>query len=90
MNVENVKTMLQQDYQDIIDDGEVETGTEEWLCLLEVALKVNGVVLDDMYDILNEDEKYIKYPKLKELDENGYVYVNELNTALEELGVEFI
>jgi hypothetical protein len=90
MNVEKIKTMLQQNYQDIIDDGEVEQGTEEWLCLLEVALNVNDVILDDMYDLItsSEDEMYIKYPKLKELNNNGYIHVSELEKALEELGVE--
>jgi ABC-type glycerol-3-phosphate transport system substrate-binding protein len=51
--VEKVRTMIQTKYPDIIDDGEIETGTEEWFDVLIDLGEIYGIkdiTYDDLYN----------------------------------------
>jgi hypothetical protein len=81
-----IKALIQKEYPEVIDDGTVETGTDEWLSLLQLALKAYGINLENSYDFLF----YEKGPYAKQIDRLNYSYVRDLETALENLGVEII
>jgi hypothetical protein len=81
-----IEALLKQEYPEIINDGEVEKGTEEWLFLLQLALKVYGLNIANEYDILKATDG--KGPYAKQIANLGYGYVSDLEQALENLGVE--
>jgi len=91
-HVEKIKEKIQQEYPDIINDGEIEKGTEEWLFLLELSLKTFGINVEDPYDILKVDLDKMDNGELddlaQEMDDNGNAYITDLEQALKELGVE--
>ena len=81
-----IEALIKQEYPEIINDGEVEQGTEEWLFLLQLALKVYGLNIANEYDILKATDG--EGPYAKQLANLGYGYVSDLEQALENLGVE--
>ena len=81
-----IKTLIQQEYPEIIQSGEIETGTEEWLFLLQLALKVYGLNIPNEYDILKAIDG--KGPYAKQIANLNYKYSSDLEQALEELGVK--
>jgi hypothetical protein len=81
-----IEALLKQEYPEIINDGEVEKGTEEWLFLLQLALKVYGLNIANEYDILKAVDG--EGPYAKQVANLGYGYVSDLEQALENLGVE--
>jgi hypothetical protein len=91
-HVEKIKEKIQQEYPNIINDGTVEKGTEEWLFLLQLSLKTFGVNVEDPFDILKVDLDKMDNGEFndlaQEMDDLGYAYVTDLEKALEELGIE--
>jgi hypothetical protein len=81
-----IEALIKQEYPEIINDGEIEKGTEEWLFLLQLALKVYGLNIANEYDILKAVDG--KGPYAKQVANLGYGYVSDLEQALENLGVE--
>jgi hypothetical protein len=83
-----IEQAIREEYPEIIEDGEIETGTEEWLFLIQLALKVYGVNIPDEYDILKAIDG--EGPYAKRVKKIGDSYANDLEKALENLGVEII
>jgi hypothetical protein len=81
-----IETMIQQEYPQIIEDGEVEQGTEEWLFLIQLALKAYGINIEDEYDILAAIDG--EGPYAEQIENLDYEHISDLETALENLGVE--
>jgi len=79
-------TLIQQEYPEIIEDGEVEKGTEEWLFLIQLALKTYGVDIEDAFDILDALDG--EGPYAQQIEDLDYQHINDLETALEDLGIE--
>jgi hypothetical protein len=84
--ISQIEALIKQEYPEIINDGEIEKGTEEWLFLLQLALKVYGLNIANEYDILKAVDG--KGPYAKQIANLGYGYVSDLEQALENLGVE--
>jgi hypothetical protein len=83
-----IEQAIREEYPEIIEDGEIETGTEEWLFLLQLALKVYGLNIANGYDILKAMDG--EGPYVKQIERLGNSYVNDLEKALENLGIEII
>ena len=81
-----IETMIQQEYPEIIQSGEVEQGTEEWLFLLQLALKAYGINIENEYDILKATNG--EGPYAQQIENLNYKHISDLETALENLGVE--
>lgn len=81
-----IETMIQQEYPQIIEDGEVEQGTEEWLFLIQLALKAYGINIEDESDILAAIDG--EGPYAEQIENLDYEHISDLETALENLGVE--
>ena len=84
--IEQIKNQITNEYPEFIEDGELETGTEEWLELLQLTLKLYGIDVKDPYDMLNMENM----PYWKEIDKLGYTYVINLQIALDELKIDLI
>jgi hypothetical protein len=84
--IEQIKNQITNEYPEFIEDGELETGTEEWLELLQLTLKLYGIDVKDSYDMLNMENM----PYWKEIDKLGYTYVINLQIALDELKIDLI
>ena len=83
-----IETSIQQEYPEIIEDGEIETGTEEWLFLLQLAFKTYGLNIADEYDILKAING--KGPYAQQVKDLGYTPIRALEAALKNLGVDII
>ena len=70
----------------LIEDGEVEQGTEEWLFLIQLALKAYGINIEDESDILAAIDG--EGPYAEQIENLDYEHISDLETALENLGVE--
>jgi hypothetical protein len=81
-----IETMIQQEYPQIIEGGEVEQGTEEWLFLIQLALKAYGINIENEYDILAAIDG--EGPYAEQIENLDYEHISDLETALENLGVE--
>ena len=81
-----IETMIQQEYPEIIQSGEVEQGTEEWLFLIQLALKAYGINIEDEDDILAATDG--EGPYAEQIANLNYEHISDLETALENLGVE--
>ena len=81
-----MKNLIYQDYREIVDSGKVEKGTEEWLFLLQLALKVYGLDIQNEYDILKGIEG--KGPYAKQIKALGNSWLQDLEIALDDLEVE--
>jgi hypothetical protein len=84
--VGKMKDLIYQDYREIVDSGQVEKGTEEWLFLLQLALKVYGLDIQNEYDILKGIDG--KGPYAKQIKALGYSWIRALEIALSDLEVE--
>jgi hypothetical protein len=83
---ERMKDLILQDYREIVDSGEVEKGTEEWLFLLQLALKVYGLDIQNEYDILKGIDG--KGPYAEQIKALGNSWIQDLEIALDDLEVE--
>jgi hypothetical protein len=72
VTTEQIKTMLQQNHSDVVENGEVEYGTEEWLDILIDVCKLEG--------------RTVTYEDL--LSGSVVVDYHELEEAMDELGIE--
>jgi hypothetical protein len=81
-----IKTLIQEEYPEIVEDGDIETGTEEWLFLLQLVYKVYGLNIEDAFDIIDDENIELN----QQMEDLGYGPVSDLEQALEELGVEII
>ena len=86
IQAEKIKALIYQDYREIVDSGQVEKGTEEWLFLLQLALKVYGLDIQNEYDILKGIDG--KGPYAKQIKALGYSWIQALEIALSDLEVE--
>ena len=84
--VGKMKDLIYQDYREIVDSGKVEYGTEEWLFLLQLALKVYGLDIQNEYDILKGIDG--KGPYAKQIKALGNSWIQDLEIALDDLEVE--
>jgi len=84
--VGKMKDLIYQDYREIVDSGKVEYGTEEWLFLLQLALKVYGLDIQNEYDILKGING--KGPYAKQIKALGNSWIQDLEIALDDLEVE--
>jgi hypothetical protein len=83
-----IEQAIRKEYPEIVEDGEIETGTEEWLFLLQLALKVYGVNIPDKYDILQAIDG--EGPYAEQIEKLNNSYSNDLTKALENLGIKMI
>jgi hypothetical protein len=83
-----IETSIQQEYPEIIEDGEIETGTEEWLFLLQLAFKTYGLNIANEYDIFKAING--KGPYAQQVKDLGYTPIRALEAALKNLGVDII
>jgi hypothetical protein len=54
-----LKQIIQKDYPDLIADGEVETGTEEWIDLLFDSLKSTNTIFEKAFENENPYKIFI-------------------------------
>jgi hypothetical protein len=88
---EKIKALIYQNYREIVDSGQVEKGTEEWLFLLQLALKVYGLDIKNEYDILKGiDGKgpYAKQIKALDYSKPKKDWLRALEIALSDLEVD--
>lgn len=83
-----IETSIQQEYPEIVNSGEIEQGTEEWLFLLQLAYKVYGLNIANEYDISKAIDG--KGPYAQQVKDLGSSPISDLETALENLGVNII
>lgn len=84
--VTQIETLIKEEHPEIIKDGKVETGTEEWLFLVQLAYKVHGLNIEDAFDILDDGNIELK----QQMEDLDYKPIKDLEQALENLGVEII
>jgi hypothetical protein len=86
-DVEKIKKAIQQQYPEVIKDRQVETGTPEWIDLLELVFNdVYGIKYFNPYEIFvsGEDEDYLPYKNLIKKEFSTTYPVTDMKSFVEE------
>jgi hypothetical protein len=86
-----LKQIIQKDYPDLIADGEVETGTEEWIDLLFDSLKSTNTIFEKAFEnenpykiFINDDyEEY--YNDIENIINDSDFSVTDLTSLIREM-----
>ena len=90
-NINKIKNAIIQNFPELIDDGEVESGTYEWNELLAIALTVNGLNMnsDELRLAMDGEAPYAQ--RLDDfIEKNKLKYISDLAKALERLNIEIV
>lgn len=84
----DLKREIQRLWPDIVEWGKIETGTEEWMFILELALEIKaGIKMpkgEEIFDHMDGENV------VRALEKDNWKIIRDVEEALTSLGVEII